>query len=50
MINIVASMRYYVFAWQSQLPIFKVIKIGLVIGAIVGIHIIAKKKKAAIEI
>jgi hypothetical protein len=49
-IVIVGSARYYIFAWQEQQPIFQVVKIGLVIGAIIGIHFIAKKKKAALEI
>lgn len=47
---IIATIEYYIFAWKDQLPIFQVVKIGLVIGAIIGIHFIARKKKAVLEI
>jgi hypothetical protein len=46
----ITSIRYYILSWQSQTPMFKVIKIGLVIGSIVGVHFIAKKQKSALAI
>ena len=47
---IITSIQYYIYSWKAQMPIFHVVKIGLVIGAIIGINMIAKKKKAALEI
>ena len=49
-IDIIASIKDFILLWQAQMPIFHVVKIGLVIGAIIGINIIAKKKKATLEI
>ncbi len=47
---IITSIEYYFFAWKEQQPIFQVVKIGLVIGSIIGIYFIAKKNKVDLDI
>ena len=49
-IEILASIRYCIFVWTSEPTIFEVVKIMLVIGSVIGVGIIAKKKKVAIDI
>lgn len=49
-INIIASTKYSFFLWQGEPSMFKAMKILLVIGSVIGIYLIAKKKKVAIEI
>ena len=49
-INIVASIRYCIFVWTSEPTIFEIVKIMLIIGSIIGVGVIAKKKKVAIDI